>query len=112
MKTFEMTELHVELLRNMVVSWSGTEFGAPEINPKRPYGNSDVLRDMRELLEPDVALDDEGNPSGASQWTDAGLEEMHVQTETALQIVLATGSFEPGLYEADDYRNNWRPVQG
>ena len=47
---FNLHEDHLTLLRNFYVSWQWCEFGAPEINPKRPYGNSDVLEDIRELL--------------------------------------------------------------
>lgn len=50
-KKFEVTEAHLKLLRAMEVDWNGAEFGAPTINPKRPYGNSDVFTDMFEILE-------------------------------------------------------------
>jgi len=39
-----------KLLKNFQVRWNDCEFGAPEINPKRPYGNSDVEQDMLEIL--------------------------------------------------------------
>ena len=41
--TFEVKEEHLKLLRNMSVEWNNGEFGAPEINPKRPYGNGGVI---------------------------------------------------------------------
>ena len=53
---FEVTEEHIQLLRDMVVTWWNCEFGAPAIDPKRPYGNSWVYGDIAETLklEPDL----------------------------------------------------------
>ena len=34
----------------MIVQWRDCEYGAPEINPKRPYGNSSVELDICEIL--------------------------------------------------------------
>jgi hypothetical protein len=56
---FVVTEDHLKLARRMVVGWCGDEYGAPEIDPKRPYGNSNVVRDMREILGVAEGLDDE-----------------------------------------------------
>lgn len=98
---FTMTDEHVKLLRAMWVGWCDDEFGAPEIVPKRPYGNSSVVTDIHELLDPEltVRLDDD---------LEERYRELHLQTKTALQIVLRTGAFEPGVYEADPYRLDWR----
>lgn len=50
---FTVTEDHLKLLRHIRgVRWDpGEGFGAPFINSKRPYGNSDVPRDVAEILE-------------------------------------------------------------
>lgn len=83
METFVLTERHVRLLTNAYVSWDYCEFGAPCIDPKRPYGNSDVIDDICELLE----------------ISDAGLAaQLHEETRTALQVVLCTGAFRLGTY--------------
>ena len=47
---FEMTENHIKLLNNFYVNWDDCEFGAPCINPKRPYGNSSGVDDVAEVL--------------------------------------------------------------
>ena len=57
MKNFTVTETHLLLLQRMQVGWCGDEFGAPEINPKRPYGNSSVLTDMVEKARDGTAGD-------------------------------------------------------
>jgi len=40
---FELKQVHLDLFKEMYVDWDDCEFGAPAINPKRPYGNSDVF---------------------------------------------------------------------
>lgn len=47
---FNLKEEHIKLLRAMYVGWSDCEYGAPEIDPKRPYGNSYVEGDVHEIL--------------------------------------------------------------
>lgn len=97
-KTFVLTENHVQLLRAMWVGWCGDEYGAPEIDPKRPYGNSDVPEDIREGLS-------------MPNLTDEECRALHEETQTALQVVLRTGSFEPGTYVAEKYSGEkWRPA--
>lgn len=90
---FALTEQHLTLLANAYVEWQFTETGAPAIDPKRPYGNSDVAADVAELFG--FPVDDDG------EYTDEQLEkalELHHQTLVALEIVLQTRSFTPGLY--------------
>ena len=47
---FTITENHLKLLKRMFVGWNDCEFGAPEIDPKRPYGNSSVEQDILEII--------------------------------------------------------------
>jgi len=107
-ETFQLTKEHIDLLTNAVVSWYDCEFGAPCIDPKRPYGNSDVLSDLAKILgferkvcphcgEP---IEEDDNDLPVSE-----LEQTHRETEIALQIVLDTQSFKPGLYLR--YNDKW-----
>jgi hypothetical protein len=41
---------HLTLLARSCWDWNGDEFGSPSMDPKRPFGNSDVEDDMAELL--------------------------------------------------------------
>src|SRR5215471_7021054 len=51
-REFTVTEGHLRLLRHVWVDWDqGEGYGAPGISPKKPYGNSDVERDIAEILE-------------------------------------------------------------
>lgn len=109
---FTLRPEHVALLRAAYVSWGYDEYGAPAIDPKRPYGNSHVVRDIHEILHPDEPWDDDhGLPAGLSpdEWA-ARVEEyerLHRETETALQVVLRVG-FEPGEYVSERYFSAWR----
>ena len=107
---FTLTTDHVTLLRHAYTSWDDCEFGAPSISPKRPYGNGDVVSDMARLLRVEAVPTDDGEthwPPG----TGDRMTALHRELETALQVVLAAGSFVPGDYVADKYRRNWRPVE-
>lgn len=109
MRRFTLTEAHIKLLRRMQVGWQHVEGGAPAIDPKRPYGNGDMIRDICEILqmEPKTAAGDDEHPAWHG-WDRRAARNLHNETDRALQIVLATGTFEPGEYVADDYRENWR----
>lgn len=111
MKRFTVKPEHVALLRRAYVGWDECEFGAPAIDPKRPYGNSDVLRDIREVLGREEAECPHCGEALSLPDDEDELTKLHRETETALQIVLATGSFEPGVYEASDYGTDWRKVE-
>lgn len=110
MRRFTLTEEHVKLLRAANVRWDNCEFGAPAIDCKRPYGNSAVLYDMAEILGVQQVEVDGGELRLLERDADR-LADLHAETETALQVILATGSFGPGEYEADDYYRNWRRVE-
>jgi hypothetical protein len=109
-RRFTLTEDHVKLLRRFYVGWQDCETGAPEIDPKRPYGNSSVAGDIHEILTGEsVGMVD----SKRDELTDDETERymaLHKETETALQIVLVTGKFLPGTYECDQYRRNWKMI--
>jgi hypothetical protein len=96
-KEFTVTDEHLRLLRRAHVWWDEAEFGAPEIDAKRPYGNSNVYADIAEILGvPDSEWDDE--ELGALPDAAWRFARLHVETGIALQIALATGEFRTGRY--------------
>lgn len=99
-REFKITDDHLKLLRNAHWRWDDCEFGAPTVDPKRPYGNSSVIADIAELLDIDRNdLDHED---------EEGLSELHRETLTVLMVGLSTGSFAPGTYQ---YRaDGWERV--
>lgn len=106
---FVMTAQHLALLRRANVGWEGCEYGAPSIDCKRPYGNGDVERDIAEILGDPLVNDRWGEPVVTEDQA-TRYRALHLETETALQIVLATGRFEPGTYEAERYTRAWKRV--
>lgn len=101
-ETFRLTEQHIRLLGAMYAGFDdGAYDGAPAIGIKRPYGNSDVVGDVAEILGfDDYAEAVQRGEDGTQEFEDATKELMkvHRETGTALQIVLNTQSFKPGLY--------------
>ena len=124
---FEVTPEHLALLQRFCVDWEDCEFGAPCIDCKRPYGNSDVHQDMLEIIGLKEIR------SGVYEFTLYGktwllkgedkyniyldgadeeslievLNKLHKETETALQICLSTRTFTPGIFEEQDY-GDWK----
>jgi hypothetical protein len=100
--TFEITEDHLRLLRAAYVGWDDCEFGAPSIDPKRPYGNSYVLGDIAEIVDPDEyarrgEISDEAVEDYMEEREDT-FRRLHAETQTVLQIALSTGQFKAGTY--------------
>jgi len=107
LEIFVLTREHIALLRRAYIGWQDCETGAPEIDPKRPYGNSFVALDVAEILkwkgsgEDDELTDDE----------QGRLLEIHRGTDRALEIILHTGEFRPGTYVRQRYgQSDWMPA--
>lgn len=90
----------MKLLQNAYVRWEDIEYGAPAIDGKRPYGNSDVTSDIIKIVFGEI-------PEEAQEALTDYARQLHKETETALQICLSRQKFEVGSYQCDDYRNNW-----
>lgn len=104
-ETFTLTAEHVRLLSESCVRWDSAEFGAPAIDPKRPYGNSDAYSDMAEILGKNY--DPESKDAGKLE---AEFDKLHSELEKALQIVLQCKTFEPGTFVSSAYMNEWSRV--
>lgn len=101
-----MTEDHIKLVRNFNIDWCDGYDGAPMVNNKRPYGNSDVVNHIHKILNGDGVSFYE-----LSEYTQNELEEryldLHRETMYALQIILWTGKFEPGTYVDTGIGSEW-----
>lgn len=106
--TFVLRPEHIALLRASYVRWAPEAYeGYAAIDCKRPYGNSDVVGDIAKILGLDA-------PEDTEDWVlREPLLELHRQTSTALQILLLTGSFEPGVFVSDQWGSSrsWRRVE-
>lgn len=105
MNKFKVTDAHLKLAKSMYVSWEDCEYGAPSIDCKRPYGNSDVTKDILEILG--FPLEDE-IPESLADYA----RKTHESMKTALQIFLCTQSFEKGTYEqTEEYdEHSWKKI--
>jgi hypothetical protein len=92
LRTFTLTAEHLKLLREMYVGWQDCEYGAPEIDPKRPYGNSSVEADIHEILTGETEY----------ELTEAQREryaQLHRETQTAMQILLQVAEIPLGVWQ-------------
>ncbi len=91
-REFTVTEDHLKLLRHACLySDYGEGYGAPAINPKRPYGNSDVERDIAEILDaPDSDWEWDEDDEYLDLTTEARehFTRLHVETMLVLHIAL------------------------
>lgn len=103
MREIKITEEHIKLAKAMYVSWWDCEFGSPAIDCKRPYGNSDVISDILEIL---------GIPyDGENEALKYFACKLHLEMQTALQVFLRTQSFKTGVYEKGAYNQDWKLKQ-
>jgi hypothetical protein len=96
-REFTLTKDHINLLQEIEFTMLDWEYpGAPGGDAKRPYGNSghNAIRDMADALG---RLDPDHDEIDAD---DATNEILAIWNETAdaLQVILHTRSFEPGIY--------------
>ena len=105
LKYFDLTPALITLLRasNVNDRLSECEYGAAEIDCKRPYGNGDVERDIARILG--WPVDEDGDPRDPKT-----CRSIHELTPIALQVVLSAGSFEPGRYQVTRYGSRWTKV--
>jgi hypothetical protein len=107
-KRFKVTKNHIKLLKRMYVSWDDCEFGAPCIDPKRPYGNSSVTNDIHEILTGESIGCTNSKRDELTQKEDENYYKLHQEMQTVLQILLVNLKIKPGIYEADEYSINWK----
>jgi hypothetical protein len=113
MKTikFNLTDIHIKLMKRMNVRYDDQcEFGAPIICPKRPYGNSYVYDDIGEIIG---LYPTEGDPDDLefSLEQKVLMMKIHKQMAVALQVALTSQSFDVGLYEAQEYIEDWHKAK-
>lgn len=94
-KEFEFTEIHLEMLRSMLISWDDCEAGAPTVEPTMPYGALDTMSRLAHFSGKDsVSLSEE---------EEIELKKLHRQCENAFQIFLGNGKLEAGVYDFEDH---------
>ena len=101
---FEVTENHLKLLKEMYVDWDGDEYGAPCIDPKRPFRSDDPEKDMLDILGVDYGDDFydfiEEHPNYRRR-----LDIIYHELQTCLQILINDLSIKVGWYKKKDKYN-------
>lgn len=92
---FTLTDEHVSLLQAANIGWCDAEWGAPCIDPKRPYGNGDIWRDMHRILDGGEWDQKSAQPADLTprEWheTVERYRALHSGLRSALAIVIAQG---------------------
>jgi len=109
---FELKQVHLDLLKEANIHWWDCEFGAPCVDPKRPYGNSNVLGDMAEILK---IMKKDNYDYVEGDWKEDKsdyMADLHKQTQVAIEIILQTQSFKLGTYKRKDgYGDYWELIE-
>jgi hypothetical protein len=113
-KKIKIQKEHIELLSHAYVEWCGDEFGAPQIDPERPYGNSDVIADMAEILGYVKGDYDDINDVLSEKQMEK-LQGIHEDTQYVLQIILQHPTRSPRslvgkIFKREDY-SMWKLVK-
>ena len=114
--TFDVTEEHLKLAQKLWIEWDFTKDhfarGYLFSDVTRPYGNSDIIGDIGEILgiKPDCS-----NPKDKSEkWYSDKLEEkflkLNMDMRIITQILLQNLSIKIGKYNRNSYEINWRFV--
>jgi len=90
-----ITDDHLKLLKHACISWDERAFGAPGLDCKRPYGNSDVIDDMHRILYSGRDLNEPTDD------TKLYYREIHAELEYVIRIVFQHRSFEKATYVLD-----------
>lgn len=113
---FTITEDHLKLAKRCHfhhdTSWY--QFGAPAVGQKRPYGNSDVVGDIIEILgwgDEKEWSEEDGYWSFKKDVEQKALA-IHSEMATVFQIAACTLKFEVGAYKKMDEYNvlSWEKV--
>ncbi len=109
---FELTLEHIMLARKLNFDWSNEYYlGAPCVNVKCPYQDSDVLMSIAEIIGL-VIFEDEYKEKYLSEEQAKYCEKLHKEMHIAISVMLASADFKPGTYQTREYSNiDWEPVK-
>ena len=104
---FLLTSEHLALAKCLHIVWYDKGNGGPGASTMRPYGNSDMLFDIAEIIGYDQPEDGED----FSLTTERYLRGLHRDMQLVLQIILHTGQMEPGMYKKPGLTEDWVYVE-
>lgn len=109
MEKLTITEDHLKLVKRMYVDWNDCEYGAPYVDPKRPYGNSDVESDIAEILGWKIKTDRYGDRVMTESQSKKAAK-IHSEMENVLQICFRFLQFKTGTFKRENSWDNWEKV--
>lgn len=98
-----VTEEHIALLRRLYFRWDDDAYdGAPAVDIKRPYGNSDVLGDVAEILGWPLTKDRWGEEVMTEEQAEKA-QALHESMADVLQVLVQNPTdFGPGVWVNTD----------
>ena len=88
---------HLLLLKKVKWIFLSGEYGAPAIDPKKPYGNSDVESDIMDILK-NLHCSTCGHELNFDKEECA---KLHYELQYVLEIITQLNTFELGTYKKD-----------
>jgi hypothetical protein len=106
-KQFIVTDEHLQILKMLNVDYDR----GPEIDRKRPYGNTDYQGDILKAVGEKQTESSDGDEFWTKEQGNRA-DKIHREAGMALQIALCTGTFEAGTYEQQKpyHSNSWARV--
>lgn len=109
-QTFEVTENHIKLLGRLYIDWYNYAYnGAPGVDPKRPFGNSDVDGDIYQIINDVQVLPEEAEEDEFWQERREEYDKLFRDMEFVVQITTYLAGqgelIEPGVYFRPDMYN-------
>lgn len=108
-KLLVITEDHLKLVKRFYFDWNKCEFGSPEVNCKRPFGNSAVFDDMGEILgiEPEQ-FTGEDEVYEYSEKQKQNMYRLYCQLKDVLEICCRNLEFKCGRYKRQETYYDWQ----
>ncbi len=104
---FVVADYHIKMLQQLNVSWEDAGYdGAPTIDLKRPYGNSDVMGDIHEIITGKEPYDE--YEDGLPDELIVKYQTIHREMEIVLEILVHTLSITPGKYSRKEWWDPWQ----
>lgn len=107
----EVTEDHLKLLRRMYFQRSHEELELPVVDDKRPFGDSDYLGSMAEILGDKLTQDHWGDIVFSTEQVEK-YERLLDDMTPVVQILAQDLKITPGTYQADSRHSTyWERVE-
>ena len=107
---FQLTENHIKLVRQLYVNQDKeNDIMVAKVNPFALDGLN-VYDDISLILygkTNDVEINDTGENKQYTEEEKQYFDKLNEELSTALDIILFTGKFEPGLYITRTFERNW-----